>query len=180
MPGRITHPLRAEHLLESFVCERGPDLVSFLMDRAVAFDRSGCGRTYVLLRDEEDEESAPQVLGYYTLAMGSAQLPADLQPDADGLPSKFPVALICQLARDDRADRGIGVWLLADAFRRILRVRQEIGCVGIALHAQNEGLEQYYQNAGFQPIASRSYPRPRLMFVDARAVEQSLAEAETG
>lgn len=175
MPRR-TLPLSPEDIAQPFECPREPELASFFNTQSMPFEDQGCGRTFVLHRDEDDPPDAPRVLGYYTLAMGRIELPADLRPEVpQPLPRLLPIGLIAQLARDSRAPGGLGAWLLADALRRLVRIAEDVGCVGVGLHARNAGLQSYYESFLFRAVEHRRFPQS--MFLDMRRVRASVEEA---
>jgi hypothetical protein len=64
-----TRPIFASDPASNFSCGKLP-LDEFFQNHALANDRRGIGKTFVLPRPErETEEGLPQVLGYYTLSM---------------------------------------------------------------------------------------------------------------
>ena len=154
-------PIAEADASASFQCQRDPEMSRFLAESALIYERAGYARTFVL-----PGEAGP--IGFYTFSMyavRSENLPQDMRA---GLPEhSLPLALVGQLARDDRA-KGIGQSLLVDAIKRARRVAEKIGCLGVALHAKNEQLEKYYAQAGFRPLPKKGYPR--LMFLALRRV----------
>lgn len=103
------------------------------------------------------------ILGFYAICMARVNI-SDLPEDARQLAphNVMPVALLAQLARDDRAPAGTGGRLIADALKRIVRVSDEIGCAGVILDAKNPRLEEYYARIGFERIGTSKNPTRRM------------------
>lgn len=111
------------------------------------------------------------IWGFYALCMARMQTSDLPAPQRALLPPQCPVALLAQLARDDRAPKGTGARLVFNAIERILQVSSEVGCFGITLDSKNADLVEYYAAFGFVPIGS-SRNATRKMFMrldDARA-----------
>lgn len=106
--------LEAHHYLDSFCC--GESLLdTWLKTRARKNEASGASRTYVITRSND-------VVGYYSLAVGSvshALVPGRIRRN---MPDPIPVMLLARLAVDTSLQgQGIGRALLRDA---ILRTEQ--------------------------------------------------------
>jgi GNAT superfamily N-acetyltransferase len=136
-------------------------LDDYFARHALANDRAGIGRAYVLRRAAGDSPKLPPVLGFYTLSMAaveSAQLAPTLQAKLPKYP--MPVALIGRLAIDQRATRrGFGEALLMDALRRVVDVASVLGCVGIVVDAKDEDAERFYAKYDFVTVAADVWPR---------------------
>ena len=136
-------------------------LDDYFARHAVANDRAGIGRAYVLRRAADDLPELPSVLGFYTLSMAaaeSAQLAPALQAKLPKYP--MPVALIGRLAIDRRATRrGLGEALLMDALRRVVDVASVLGCVGVVVDAKDEGAERFYTKYDFVTVTAEAWPR---------------------
>jgi GNAT superfamily N-acetyltransferase len=133
---------------------------------AVRNHEAGSGRCFVLRRSAVDRFDLPLVLGFYTLSMASVEssLVSHLLPKK---PPRYPmpVALIGQLAVDERAQRmGVGVRLIEDAARRISAASELLGCIGIIVDADNERAVQLYAKFDFVFIGDKT-EFPRRMFV---------------
>ncbi len=160
--------LSASDVVSEFDC-RMPQQAAFLKERALLFQQSELGRTYVLPADGDDSS----LLGYYVICM--ARLEAkDVEP-AEERTRVYPVALLAQLARDTRSPRGLGATLMADALRRIARIADEIGCTGVLLHAKNVDLVKYYERIGFQ--ATRRKGVEQAMFLSIATLRATLSAA---
>jgi hypothetical protein len=124
----------------------------YFASSAMDYHRRGASSCFVL---RGVGEQVP-ILGYFTLGMYAVDLhmlPAD---QGVGLPfKKAPAALLGQLARDERAPRGTGDDLLAEAVARVVINARSIGCMGILLHTDTtrERLVRWYIDRGFAKIA---------------------------
>jgi hypothetical protein len=104
-PDYITSIIEDADATSGFSCGKH-GLDDYFARHAVANDRAGIGRAYVLRHRVGDPPELPPVLGFYTLSMAaaeSAQLAPALQKKLPKYP--MPVALIGRLAIDQRATR---------------------------------------------------------------------------
>lgn len=77
--------IEPEDAASGFACGKHP-LDDYLKRHAVANDRAGISRAYVLRRREDDPPELPRVLGFYTLSMAVAES----APIAKVLEAKLP------------------------------------------------------------------------------------------
>lgn len=121
-------------------------LNDYLRTYALASQRAGSGRTYVLAMES-------RVFAYYTLA------PAGVSPQ--GVPARvargqaahdIPVILLARLAVDrDRQGHGIGALMLRDAVLRALAGAEVIGGRALLVHAATSRAAGFYRHFGFEP-----------------------------
>jgi hypothetical protein len=155
---------------------RGHSVQEFFRQRSWTSEVNDWARTFVLLATDEDRAGGlPPVLGFYTLCMG--RLTVTDMPEAPSPPpfqQALPTALLAQLGRDVRVpkERAIGEMLMGDAFRRVARVADSIGCVGLMLHAENAALVPYYARYGFIPLR-----RPLQMYLPIGTIRNAIAQA---
>lgn len=138
-------PLRAAHEVDAFDCGKEP-LNRFLKRFAVANEKAGGARTYVVCRDL-------QVVGYYSLAVGAVE--------RDGAPARIgrglarhpiPVMLLARLAVDRTAHgRGLGRALLRDALLRTAEAAQIAGIRALLVHAKDDEARAWYEALDFEP-----------------------------
>jgi len=168
-PDFLARPMCQEDLASDFICSRDQERVTYFKNEAIAAQSSGDGRVFVVPRPESYDLAIghlPPILGYYALVMSQIRL-TDLGPVKDPKArSTMPAALLGQIARDDRVPKSwrLGEWMMADMFRRVLKVADEIGCGAIHLHA-GEGLIQWYTKFGFRPIGHTRFPRSMFLAV---------------
>lgn len=166
-----TSAIEPDDTTAGFSCGKHP-LDDYFSRHALANDRAGIGRAYVLRRAAGDPEDLPSVLGFYTLSMAaaeSAQLSQVLEKKLPKYP--MPVALIGRLAIDRRAQgRRLGEKLLMDALRRVVDAATIVGCTGIIVDAKDADAERFYAKYDFVTVTAEAWPhRMFLPIATARA-----------
>lgn len=146
------------HLEESHNCEpfcSGESVLhTWLKIRARKNEASGASRTYVITR-------ANDVVGYYSLAVGSvshAIVPGKMRRN---MPDPIPVMLLARLAVDTSLQgQGIGRALLRDAILRTEQAAHIAGIRAILVHALHERARLFYIRCGFtaSPINELTLP----------------------
>jgi GNAT superfamily N-acetyltransferase len=164
--GFATRAIVDEDRASSFSCGR-PELDDFFARHALANDRRGFGRVFVL---GSPDGSSPRVRGFYTLSMGdmgrgdfAKALPRN---DRQGLPRyPIPVAVIGRLAVHAAAQRqGIGETLLVDAFQRIIIAAEHTACAAVVVDAKDAGAERFYARYSFETLDPEAdFPRRMLI-----------------
>jgi GNAT superfamily N-acetyltransferase len=148
-----TAMITAADQVESFDCGK-ESLNQYLRRFALTNTAAGTARTYVTTSNEE-----PVVLGYYSLAAGSAE--KAIVPDrvAKGVPNHpIPVVLLARLAVDGRFQgKGIGKGLLRDALVRTVAAAEVVGVRAIVVHAKDEGAARFYSQFGFTRSPTDSF-----------------------
>ncbi|MFW5697349.1 MAG: GNAT family N-acetyltransferase [Fimbriimonadaceae bacterium] len=134
--------LQQRHKTEIFSCGRS-SLDKFLRQNALANQKGGSARTYVVSQDD-------QVVGYYSLAPGSVRL-EDAVPRVQRGQARHPVPviLLARLAIDQQwQGRGLGKHLLLDAFRRANEGAEVIGGRAVLIHALDDDAKRFYLKYG--------------------------------
>jgi hypothetical protein len=174
-PSYVTAPIEEADVKSGFSCGKHP-LDDYFARHALANDRRGIGRAFVLRRRSSDEAMLPPVLGFYTLSMAtaeSAQIAAVLKEKLPRYPT--PVASIGRLAVDTRAqDRRLGEKLLVDALHRVVDAASIVGCTGIIVDAKDEGAEKFYAKYDFVTVAAEGWPHR--MFLPIATARDAFAE----
>lgn len=119
-------------------------LNEFLSRYSLKNDTLGIGRTFVAFDENED------IVGYFTLA--TAQVVYDEIPDEyRGKLPKYPIPSL-RIARlavgKDLQGKGIGKWLLTQAFIKIVHVAEITGLYLIIVDAK-ETSKSFYEHYGF-------------------------------
>lgn len=155
-------PLEPRHDLTAFDCGV-PALNNYLKKYALQNQQSQSARTYVATR-------ADRVVGYYTLAAGSARREETPARVAKGLAAHpVPVILLARLAVDEtEKGKRLGAGLLKDALTRAAVAADIIGCRAIMVHAKDERASAFYQRFGFEPSPSDPF-RMFLLMKDLKA-----------
>jgi GNAT superfamily N-acetyltransferase len=148
MSNWTVEPLAKGHDRAAFSCGHA-SLDDFLKKYASQYARRKLGTTYVAVAVEQ-----PRVLGYYTLAPSHfefANAPAEL---LKGLPRHpVPSLLLARLAVDQsERGKGLGRFLLLDAFARCLRVAREVAFRAIEVEASDDQAAAFYAKYGFLPF----------------------------
>lgn len=171
----VAQQVEPEDAASGFSCGKHP-LDDYFKRHAVANDRTGVSRAYVLRRQETDPTVLPRVLGFYTLSMALA----DSAPIAAALAAKLPrypmpVALIGRLAVDSRAQgRRLGETLLIDALRRVVDAAGLVGCTGVIVDAKDEAAERFYAKYDFATISAETWPHR--MFLPLATAKSAFAD----
>ena len=143
----VTAELSASHDVDGFICSRDPEAARYLQMELPGFLHARCGSAFVL----EALDDPTRIEGYYHL-VGSSMRRGDAgNRHQKGLPrdAPIPVFTIAWIARDDRAERGLGKMLVADAARR---AQTQYPTWGMTLFARNPELVSFYQKLGFNLI----------------------------
>jgi len=156
----ITRGIEPEDTKQGFSCGVHA-LDDYFARHALVNDARGVGRTYVLRRVADHDESLPAVLGFYTLSMASAESAHVARVIGRKLPAyPMPVAMIGRLAVDRRAQRRrVGERLLLDALRRVFDASRILGCTGVLVDAKDEDAEGFYVKYDFSTVTAGAWPR---------------------
>jgi GNAT superfamily N-acetyltransferase len=141
-------PLGKDHDRGEFSCGHA-SLDDFLKKYAGQYARRKLGTTYVAV-----VPGHKQVLGYYTLAPSHfefAHAPAELLKALPRHP--VPSLLLARLAvTQAERGKGLGKFLLLDAFARCLRVANEVAFRAIEVEAIDDPAAAFYARYGFMPF----------------------------
>jgi GNAT superfamily N-acetyltransferase len=166
MANWTVEPLTKGHERADFSCGHAL-LDDFLKKYASQYARRKLGTTYVAVVPGQ-----PQVLGYYTLAPSHfefAHAPAEL---LKGLPKHpVPSLLLARLAvTQSERGKGLGKYLLLDAFSRCLRVAREVAFRAIEVEAIDDQAATFYAKYGFLVFPSD----PHHLVIALETVEEVL------
>lgn len=137
-------PINETVRIDSF-CSAEKQLDEWLKKRALKNERLMASRTFVVC----DENN--QVVGYYSLAVGSI-----LHAEAAGkikrnMPNPVPVMILGRLAVDKNVQgKGIGSALVKDAILRTIQASKIAGIKAILVHALDERVATFYEAKGFK------------------------------
>ncbi len=157
--------LAKSHDRAAFDCGVAP-LNDYLKHYAWQNQRKSAARTYVATR-------GLRVVGYYTLAYGSAafaEAPAKVIAGLGKYP--VPVILLARLAVDaGEKGKGLGAGLLKDALLRTLQAAEIAGLRALLVHAKDDAAKTFYQKFGFEPSPTNPYH----LFLTIADIQASLA-----
>ncbi len=164
----IVEPLNKGHDRADFSCGR-VSLDDYLKKYASQYARRKLGTTYVAVLGGQ-----PRVLGFYTLApshLAFAHAPAEL---LKGLPKHpVPSLLLARLAvTQAERGKGLGQFLLLDAFDRCLRVAREVAFRAIEVEAIDDQAVAFYAKYGFLAFPSD----PRHLAIAVATVEEVVSD----
>jgi GNAT superfamily N-acetyltransferase len=149
----VVERFNQSHERTGFACGQAP-LDEFLKKYAGQYARRKLGTTYVAVAGGQQ-----RVLGYYTLAPSHflfVHAPPEL---LKGLPKHpAPSLLLAQLAvTESERGKGLGKYLLLDAFERCLSVAREVAFRAIEVEAIDDQAAAFYAKFGFLPFPTDAY-----------------------
>lgn len=128
--------MTADHDVRDFDCGE-PALNDWLRQRALK-NESRFSRTYVVCEGN-------RVVAYFCISAGAVERAAAPGKVRRNAPDAIPISVIGRLAVDrDRAGKGLGADLLADALRRIAIASQSIGIGAVLVQAKDEAAKRFY------------------------------------
>lgn len=153
-----------------------PELDHFFQAQAGQNQRRDISRTWVLPRPE-GASGLPNVIGFYTLTLGSLEretLPHSIKKRLPRYP--LPVVIVGRLAVHTLArKRGYGGQLLHDAHLRALTVNAQGGCVAVVVDAKDAEAQSFYQRYGYMPLLQQEHaPWPRRLYLPVATLRESL------
>lgn len=117
----------------------------WLREKARLASHSNTAKVYVLTGESG-------LVGYFALAASSAlreELPRSLRRDMPR--HRIPMILLARLAVDSRFQgRGVGTALVSSALAIAINVSGQIGAIGLATNAKDQGAKSFYSSLGFQ------------------------------
>lgn len=144
----VIEPL-GDHPRGAFFCDVKP-IDNFF--RKHALDRHAAYATRVFVA-RRPESNVP--LGFYSLTTMTFQ--RGMNEEADGKFERFaaiPSVYLSMIARDkEGGPKGLGDFLMLNAFKRSLDVREHVGVYALTLHAFNSKVQSIYEKFGFQTFA---------------------------
>ena len=163
----LTEPISEEDLAGGFDCGV-PELNLYFERHALPNHQRGIGRSFVLRTAVQGDEPR-RVRGYYTLGMATLAgelLPRKMRSHLPRYP--LPVTLLGRLAVDLREQgSGLGRVLMGDAFRRVLRISEDVGCFAVAVDAKSEAPQAFYAKLGFFSVGEPGvYPHRMVIRLD--------------
>lgn len=152
--------LAEEHDRSSFRCGN-ETMDRWFADHAWTAQRQDSARTFVLIDDDE------QVIGFYSLTMGSVEKAAAPSRLVRGLPRHpVPMVLLARLAIDaSTRGQGLGSSLLFEALHRAALAAEHAAARLIAVDPIDDDARRFYKRWGFKTVDSDPGGR---MFVRTR------------
>ena len=154
---------KAQEHISIFACGKDIDIENFLKYRAIAFEKLGKSRTFLIF-DEDEEEF--KVSAYFTLALQFLKIPETLSnrkiKEFDGFNAKlngeliteFPAILIGQVGKNDLYEDAIaGYDIMQLCLNTVLDGQMRLGGRIILLECKDVPyLIEFYNQFGFQSL----------------------------
>ncbi len=138
-------PLTRLHDRRRFDCGVS-ELNHYLQNTARQHGTKGIARTFVLVNDQEPGV----ILGYYTLCACEVVTEKMPRKHAKKYPPKAPAAKLARLAVDKgQQNKGLGSFLMVDAFNKILSASKILGIIGFFVDAKDQTAKKFYLRYGF-------------------------------
>lgn len=157
--------LSSKSELKKFDCGTEP-LNIYLSRFALKNDSLGIGKTFLALTDEN------KIAGYITLSTAQIlyeQLPSDFSNKIPKYP--IPSLRIGRLAVSKNFQKkGIGKWLLKQAFLKALQIAELTGLFVIVVDAKEES-KSFYEQFGFIPLTENGSTYFLLMDTVRKAIQ---------
>lgn len=157
-------PLSRSHDRKAFDCKE-VELNEYLRRFTRQNHENGVARTFVAI----DPKSPTQVLGYYSLTVGSLSKNNFPTASIKRLPN-FPVAIarLARLAVDQGMQGyGLGEDLLIDALLRCLRIADNAGIFAIIIDAKHDLAKSFYARYEFESLPDQ----PLTLWLPIKALE---------
>lgn len=156
-------PLLVEHDTVAFSCGH-PSLDDWLKRRALANQKAGASRTYVVSDDH-------RVVAYYALASGALACTAATGKLRRNMPDPIPMAILGRLAIDSAFQgQGLGRVLFRDAALRVLSAAETIGIRGLIVHAISDDAAAFYRVLGLDAL----HAEPRTLMITLAELQAAL------
>lgn len=154
---------KIEQAFKKFSCQREIDLENFLVNKAIPYENTNYGKTYLCIDDEALERGEFIVLAYFTIAQKSLDI-SNLSkkkkrkvlgeyPGRDGLNS-VPAYLIGQLGRSDDCpkEKLSGQEILNECYYAISLAAMIVGGNMIVLECREHMFGKFYEEQGFKKL----------------------------
>ncbi len=139
-------------------------LNTYLKTYASQDHKRGLARVFVLV-DQQDV-----IQGYYTLSAGNVSfehLPPNISKKIPKYP--IPVALIGRLAINGTYQKkGLGRYLLIDAFKRILDVNKQLAIFAVVVDAKDEAAKKFYESHDFLAFKNEKFK----LFIEMETIKK--------
>ena len=154
---------KIEQSFEKFSCQREVDLENFLLRKAIPYEKTNFGKTYLLIDLASLEQGIFSVMAYYTIAQKAidiSELSAKRKrkmlgdyPGRDSLKT-IPAYLIGQLGRNDAytSEDISGEQILNECYNSISIAAQVVGGNIVILECRERMIERVYENKGFHKL----------------------------
>lgn len=161
--GKEYEQQKIEDAFKKFSCQRENDLEDFLIHKAIPYEKTNYGKTYLLIDKECLDAGSFVVMAYFTIAQKSLGIESLSQkkkrkllgeyPGRDKLKS-VPAYLIGQLGRADgyTGENLSGQQILNECYHAISVAARVIGGNLVVLECKEHMYEKFYQKQEFKKL----------------------------
>ncbi|AMB99976.1 hypothetical protein AWM75_08330 [Aerococcus urinaehominis] len=153
--------------MSSFKCRREVDMETFLSSKAITYDNSAIGRTFLIVDKYELDKGNFVIAGFYTIAITTVNIEAlsanQKKKLLGNIPNRnslknAPALLIGQIGRNDNYshDDLPGVVILNECYSDLRRAQQITGGRILILECRKETFEKFYSHQGFKKFYDTS------------------------
>ena len=151
---------KVEEAFKKFSCQQEVDLENFLVNKAILYENSQYGKTFLLLDKKQLEHGNFQIIAYYTIALKSLDIThlskkrrrkvLGGQPGRDQMHS-MSAYLIGQIGRNDiyMHDEMDGETILNECYHSISIAARIVGGQLIVLECREHMYEKFYQKQSY-------------------------------
>ncbi len=155
--------LKIEDAFKKFSCQREVDLENFLLHKAIPYEKTNYGKSYLIVNVEKLREGVFEILAYFTVAQKSLDISGlsnkkkrkllGEYPGRDSLKS-IPAYLIGQLGRSDNcsADMLSGQQILNECYHIIGEAALVVGGNMIVLECREHMYSKFYEGQDFKKL----------------------------
>lgn len=181
---------QVQSLISCFECKYDPDIVNFLRNRAILFEKVGKSRTFILYDESNEEEF--NILGFFSLALQVLKIPEGFSnrriKELDGFNAKvsgevieeLPTILIGQLAKNDTFKHALsGDDLMTCCLETILSGQQFLAGRIVMLECKDVPyLKEFYKGYGFHMLEDEYDPGDLHQFIRIIPEQEIIAREE--
>lgn len=154
---------KLNNAFKKFSCQRETDLEDFLVRKAIPYERTNYGKTYLVIDSEKLENGIFEIMAYFTIAQRSVDISKLSNkrkrkvlgdyPGRDIIKSA-PAFLIGQLGRcDDYCNDDLsGQQILYECYHVISLAAQVVGGNLLVLECREHMFGKFYEEQGFKKL----------------------------
>lgn len=161
--GKEYNSEKIEDALKRFSCRREEDLENFLVKKAVTYEKSDIGKTYLCVDKEKLENGEFVIMAYFTIAQRAVDISALSSGKRKKMLGSFPgrdsmksvsAFLIGQLGRcDDYSNDDLsGKQILYECYHAISMAARIVGGKLLVLECREHMFEKFYKGQGFKKL----------------------------
>ena len=151
---------KLENTFKEFSCQQEVDLENFLLKRAIPYEKTAYGKTYLLLDKALLEDGEMSIVAYYSIALKSIDITnlskkkrkkvIGAQPGHDTMTS-MAAYLIGELGRNDKYSHEDidGMTILNECYHSISLAARIVGGKIVLLECREHMYEKFYKNQQF-------------------------------